>query len=197
MMQQQDVIRFFDRAAPAWDAQQVFSEEIAGRILDGAGVGAGQTVLDVACGTGILIPRYLARQVRSVTAVDISPEMARICRQKFPLPQVRVLCADVEQAAFSERFDCVMVYNAFPHFPDPQRLLRTLSALVAPGGTLTIAHGMGRADIDRRHTGPAQNISRGLPPAEEVASWMEAFLPVRTVCDDGHMYQVTGVRPVR
>lgn len=33
-------------------------------------------LLDVACGTGVLFPDYLARGA-SVTGIDISPEMAR------------------------------------------------------------------------------------------------------------------------
>ena len=52
-------------------------------ILDNACVGAGSRVLDVACGTGVLTPDYLARDVASVTAVDISPEMIRRARDKL------------------------------------------------------------------------------------------------------------------
>ena len=52
------------------------SAAIIGKILDGAGVAAGKDVLDVACGTGVLFPDYLQRQVGSLTAIDISPEMA-------------------------------------------------------------------------------------------------------------------------
>ena len=69
---------------------------IISQILDGAGVREGVRVLDVACGTGVLFPDYLARGVASVTGVDISPEMVKIAREKFTRRNIEVLCADVE-----------------------------------------------------------------------------------------------------
>lgn len=49
------------------------------------------SVLDVACGTGVLIPDYLERGAAQVTAIDIAPEMVRIAREKFPQENVTVL----------------------------------------------------------------------------------------------------------
>ena len=76
-MEQQAVIDFFDRAAANWDAQLVRNEAVIGKILDNAGLRPGVSVLDVACGTGVLIPDYLKRGAARVTAIDIAPEMAR------------------------------------------------------------------------------------------------------------------------
>lgn len=89
MIEQKDVIAFFDERAGEWDAGMVRSDEKIGRILDNAKVTAGSRVLDIACGTGVLIGDYLRRNVESVTAVDISPEMVRIAREKFPQENVR------------------------------------------------------------------------------------------------------------
>ena len=66
-MNKQDVIRFFDRLAPQWDADMVRNETVIAKILDGAGIRSGIHVLDVACGTGVMIPDYLSRGVASVT----------------------------------------------------------------------------------------------------------------------------------
>ena len=193
-MTQADVIQFFDRAAPTWDAEMIVTPSVVEKILDAAHVTPGKTILDVACGTGILIPRYLERGAASVTAIDISPAMARLCAEKFPQAAVQVLCGDAETYPFSGQFDCVMVYNAFPHFPDPERLIRRLSALVKPGGTLTIAHGMPRTEIDRRHEGPARHVSRALLPLSDLQTLMARDLTVTTAISDETMYQVTGAR---
>ena len=80
MIDKREVIAFFDRCAPAWDAGMVRHEPVIEAILDNAGVGSGMRVLDVACGTGVLFPDYLARGA-SVTGIDISPEMARIAAE--------------------------------------------------------------------------------------------------------------------
>lgn len=141
-MEQQAVIDFFDQAAAGWDAQLVRNEAVIGQILDNAGIRPGVSVLDVACGTGVLIPDYLERGAAQVTAIDIAPEMVRIAREKFPQENVTVLCGDASQAHFPALFDCIVIYNAFPHFPEPERLISHLTGLLTPGGTLTVAHGV-------------------------------------------------------
>ena len=138
-MNKREVIAFFDKCAPGWDAHMVRDEEKISFILDVAGVKPGISVLDVACGTGVLFQDYLARGVSRVTGVDISPEMARIAVTKLRDPRVEVLCGDVETIALSRRYDCCMVYNAFPHFENPARLVARLTTLLAPGGRLTVA----------------------------------------------------------
>ena len=70
-MQKQDVIDFFDRCAPTWDAEMIKNDEIIGKILDNAEVGEGCDVLDVACGTGVLIPYYLQRGAVSYTHLTL------------------------------------------------------------------------------------------------------------------------------
>ena len=190
-MNQQDVIAFFDRLAPQWDADMIRNDAIISQILDNAAVTAGKDILDVACGTGVLFPDYLARSVGSVTGVDISPEMVKIAAQKYP-EQIQVLCGDVQTMVFPKPFDCIMVYNAFPHFPDPEGLIAALSAMLKPGGTLTIAHGMSRAAIDHHHEGPASKVSVGLMHEDRLAEIFSAHLTVTTKISNDHMYQVTG-----
>lgn len=191
-MNKNDVIRFFNRLAPQWDADMIRSDRKIGLILDHAGVQEGKHILDVACGTGVLIPDYLSRNVASVTAIDIAPEMARICKEKFSQENVNVLCGDVEEQEFGRKFDCIMIYNAFPHFPEPERLLRTLSGLLAPGGTLTVAHGMSRHDIDHHHEGTASKVSIDLMHEDALAAMMRKYLTLTVKISNEEMYQVTG-----
>ncbi len=192
MIETKEVIEFFDRLAPDWDAEMIRSDEIIGTILNNAEVTAEKDILDVACGTGVLIPDFLKRNVASVTGIDISPKMAEIAKAKFPQKRVTILCGDVETTAFDRQFDCIVVYNAFPHFPDPGRLIQTLSTLLKPGGTLTVAHGMSREKIDAHHHGTASHVSNGLMPADDLAAIFEKHLTVAAVISDERMYQVVG-----
>ena len=73
-MEKKDIIQFFDNCASWWDDDMIRNEDIITAILEGGGIRPGIHVLDVACGTGVLFPDYLKRQVASVTAIDISPE---------------------------------------------------------------------------------------------------------------------------
>lgn len=191
-MNKQDVIEFFDRLAPWWDADTVRDDAIIATILDNAGVSRGKRVLDVACGTGVLFGDYLARKVASLTAIDISPEMAKIAASKFP--QARVLCGDALTQPLPGPFDCIVVYNAFPHFPQPEKLIKVLSGYLAPGGSLTVAHGMSRAAIDAHHHGSASKVSVGLMHEDDLAALMEKTLTVKHKISNEKMYQVTAVK---
>ncbi|MBQ9167093.1 MAG: class I SAM-dependent methyltransferase [Oscillospiraceae bacterium] len=192
-MNKQDVVAFFDRLAPQWDADMIRNDEIISTILDNANINAGVSVLDVACGTGVLIPDYLARNVAAVTGVDISPEMVKIAQSKFPQDNVKILCGDVETIPLEQKFDCIVVYNAFPHFPDPEHLIAVLSGMLKPGGTLTVAHGMSRAAIDHHHEGSASKVSVGLMSEDKLAAIFEKHLAVTVKISNDRMYQVAGI----
>lgn len=191
-MEKKDVISFFDNCAPWWDQDIIRNEGNIAAILDNGGIKEGVHVLDVACGTGVLFPDYLKRGVASVTGIDISPEMAKIAATKFP--QVNVLCGDVETQAFGQKFDVVMVYNAFPHFPDPAHLIKVLAGLVKPGGRLSVAHGMSRAALADHHAGRASNVSIDLLHEQELAALFTPYFEVDIVISNDRMYQVAGTR---
>lgn len=193
-MDTRNIQAFFDACAPSWDAEMIRNERIIGKILDGARVGAGKTVLDVACGTGVLFPDYLKRNVKGVTAIDLSPAMAEIARGKAANRPIEVVCGDVERYDFDRTFDCVVVYNAFPHFPDSRRALCALSRLVAPDGTLTVAHGMSRARLQQHHSGSASAVSIELPELAALTAMLPPGLSPLVAISDEEMYQLTAQR---
>ena len=191
-MEKKDIITFFDKCAPWWDEDMVRNEDLITAILDNGGIQEGIHVLDVACGTGVLFPDYLQRKVASVTGIDISPEMAKIAQSKFP--EIKVICGDVETVDFSKKFDAIMVYNAFPHFPDPAHLIKVLANLVKPGGKLSVAHGMSREKLTSHHAGRASKVSIDLLHEKELAALMEPYFDVDVIISNDRMYQVAGVR---
>lgn len=191
-MEKKAVVEFFDRCAPWWDSDMIRNEDIISTILTLGGIRQGIDVLDVACGTGVLFPDYFGREVASLTAIDISPEMAKIAAAKFP--QANVICGDVETADFGKQFDAVMVYNAFPHFPDPAKLIKILAGHTKPGGRLTVAHGMSRAALTAHHSGRASQVSIDLIHEQELAALFAPWFEVDVVISTDRMYQVSGVR---
>ena len=191
-MEKKEIADFFDRCAPWWDDDMIRNEVIITTILDNAGIDSGMDVLDVACGTGVLFPDYLKRGVESVTGIDISPEMVKIARSKFP--EVNVICGDVEETAFDKKFDAIMVYNAFPHFPDPARLIGVLANLVKPGGRLSVAHGMSRAALTNHHAGRASKVSIDLLHEKVLAELFAPYFDVDVIISNDRMYQVAGTR---
>ena len=185
---------FFDNISKTWDADIIRSDEIINTILENARVGKGTEVLDVACGTGVLIPDYLKLEVKSVLGVDISDKMLEIAESKFQQPNVKFFCQDAELYDFNQKVDAIVIYNAFPHFPNPEQLIAHLSSFVKEGGTLTVAHGMSREEIDAHHRGPAKDVSMGLMTVENLAKIFEKYLKVTVTISNDRMYQVVGCK---
>ncbi len=194
-MEKKDIIDFFDSRASTWDAEMIKSDAIIGTILDNAEVGEGMDILDVACGTGVLFDYYLRRNAASVTGIDISPQMARIAAEKFAgEPKIQVICGDVEEYTFDRKFDRIVVYNAFPHFPRPKRLIKTLAGLLKEDGRLTVAHGASRATIDDHHKGAASKVSNGLMSADSLKKLFDPHFDVEVMISNQRMYQLSGVK---
>lgn len=189
----QDVVHFFDELAPGWDRDLIVDKTKINLILDAAGVRPGARVLDVACGTGVLFPFYRQRQAAEVLAVDISPEMAKLAAQKAE-PSIRVVCGDIETMQGPGDFDCCVVYNAFPHFPDPAGLVAHLAGFLKPEGRLTVAHSMGIEQLNRHHSGRAAKVSMGMLPAADLAELFSRWFAVDTVLSDAEKYIVSGIR---
>ena len=193
-MNKKEVIDFFDRLAPGWDADMIRHDARICAILDWAGVHEGAKILDVACGTGVLIPDYISRKADKIVGVDISSKMIEIARSKFLDSRVEFICADVEELVFDEQFDVCMIYNAIPHFESPSRLIAHLARSIKCGGRLTIAHGMSRKQIDAHHAGAASHVSHGLMPETELARLFEPYFTVDVCISNDEIYVVSGIK---
>lgn len=187
-----DIISFFDERADRWDSMQERNEQVIEKILDVGGIKKGISVLDVACGTGILFFDYKKRQVASVTGVDISPEMVKIAKNKFS--DFEIVCADAETVTFDKQFDAVMIYNAFPHFINPRQLIENLAKATKHGGRLTVAHGMSKEELDKFHMENAGKISNLLPEKEDVAYMLSEYFDVDVTVSDETMFMVSGIK---
>lgn len=191
-MNKETIKQFFNGFASVWDDEPIADKKIINTILDNAKVDKSIDILDVGCGTGVLFPFYLARNVKSITAVDLSPEMVKIAKSKFP--QADVICGDAETISFDKKFDVVMIYNAFPHFPDPEKLIENLSKHLKDGGRLSIAHGMSKKELDDIHMKSASYVSNILPECDELAEMLSPYFNVDIKISDNKMYQVTGTK---
>lgn len=190
-MDRKDVIEFFDSIAPRWDDNQIRNEEVIGLILNNGGIEKGKHILDVACGTGVLFPDYISLGAK-VTGIDISPEMVKKTREKFP--GADVICGDAESYSFEDCFDAVMIYNAFPHFINPQALFENLAEHLKSRGRLTVAHGISEKELRECHSGKAKKISQPLPSKEKLKEMMSELFDVDIMISDERMYMVSGVK---
>jgi demethylmenaquinone methyltransferase/2-methoxy-6-polyprenyl-1,4-benzoquinol methylase len=98
-----------------------------------------EQILELACGTGTWT-RALLPLGRELTAIDASPEMLALARQKVGNAIVQFQQADLFQWLPRQQYDLVFFANWLSHVP-PQRLdafLGTVACAVRPGGSLVM-----------------------------------------------------------
>lgn len=190
MVDTNEVKTFFDSLADHWDDNMVINEKTMDLILSNAGIKSNVKVLDVACGTGVLIPYYFDRGAETVTAIDISSEMIKIAEGKFKSMNVEFICDDAVKHTFDTQFDNIVVYNAFPHFGNPEGLISNLSSCLKNGGKLTIAHGMSRDRINAHHCNISKNLFVDLITIDELSDLVGRYLRVTITVSDENMYQI-------
>src|SRR6266446_6052027 len=104
------------------------------RLLSFMEIRAGETVLDVGCGPGI-VTDALARRGLTAVGIDFTAAMLDEARRGGGT-YVR---GDVERLPFREgSFDCAVSRNTIHHLPDPGAALLSMARVVRPGGRVVI-----------------------------------------------------------
>jgi SAM-dependent methyltransferase len=112
----------------------------AGPVADAAGIGTGDRVLDVGCGTGVLAREALRRvgQEGQVVGVDLNEGMLAVAARTEPNIEWRR--GDAGSLPFEDvSFDVVVSQFALMYFPDRVASLREMWRTLAPGRRLGIA----------------------------------------------------------
>ncbi len=128
-------------AAEVYEARFVpgiFAERVP-HTLDVAGLAAGQSVLDVACGTGVVAraARDRVGPTGSVTGVDLNEAMLAVARRLAP--DVDWRRGDVADLPFADSdFDAVVCQMAMMFFPDPVGALAEMARVATRGGTVAV-----------------------------------------------------------
>lgn len=96
------------------------------------------TVLDLGCGTGDPMARYLMDQDCTVTGVDTAPDMLAQADQRGTW-----VSADMRWLNLKQTFDGILAWNSFFHLtPDDQRaMFATFARHAAPGSALIFTSG--------------------------------------------------------
>jgi 2-polyprenyl-3-methyl-5-hydroxy-6-metoxy-1,4-benzoquinol methylase len=118
----------------------IASEPIMPRFLEVLGDVAGLVTLDACCGEGYLA-RILAEQGAKVTGIDIATNLVQLAREKSPEGRITYQIADLSQPlpVYEQHFDLIVSHLAMNDVPDYQGFLRTLGAVLKPGGRLVFS----------------------------------------------------------
>ncbi|WP_246003713.1 class I SAM-dependent methyltransferase [Histidinibacterium lentulum] len=144
-MTPEEIAALYDRIAPDWASarSQALTER---RWLDRFRAhmpvtGRVQRVLDLGCGAGRPMARYLAERGASVTGVDAAPAMVALFAEN--MPGHAAVKGDMRSLDLGETFEGLLAWDSLFHLgPDDQRAaVRTMAAHAAPGAALMLTTG--------------------------------------------------------
>ena len=140
----QNIAKIYDRRKDSYDrgGADNWHFKLARRLVECADIKAGDLVLDLATGTG-MVAIDAAKQVgRSgkVVGVDLSPGLLSVARQKIEtaaLDNVELQLADVETLNFaSNSYDRILCCSALPLFTNVPADLRLWYSFLKPKGKI-------------------------------------------------------------
>ena len=147
---QQSILDQFTRQAIPFSTSPSIKDEIALNLLiQASGAGPTDTVLDVACGGGIVVCGF-ARVVAHATGIDLTPAMLDRARQlqvEKGLTNVTWTHGDVLPLPFPDAtFSIVTSRFAFHHFLDPLAVMGEMKRVCKLGGKVIVADSAPAAD---------------------------------------------------
>ncbi|MEO8190940.1 MAG: methyltransferase domain-containing protein [Acidobacteriota bacterium] len=129
----------FTRQAASW-GRDVISDDLRWAV-DRLGLERDDDVLDVAAGTGLL-SRAIAPRVRSVVALDLTPEMmaeGRRAADREKISNVRFEKGAAEDLPYDpSSFDMVVTRFSVHHFQNPGAVLREMARVCRTGGRVAV-----------------------------------------------------------
>jgi SAM-dependent methyltransferase len=132
----------FDAMAAEYDRHRpAYPDELVDQACQVAGIGSGDRVLEVGCGTGQLTRSLLARGLR-VTALEPGANLIARATQNLA-GGVEFVNAKLEDAALPRgQFQAVFSASAF-HWVDPEVSWQKAADALVPGGTLALVQYFG------------------------------------------------------
>lgn len=171
--------RFFNESAENWidtyysdpeNTKQNKYEKDFKRLFSLLPLKPGHCVLDVGCGTGVLVPYILEVIGKNgfLYELDFAERMIEINRRIHMEENIRFIVSDVEHAPLpGKSCDIAVCFSCFPHFHDKQKAINTLGRTLKRRGILIIAHLDSSKAINEYHYRSHKAVKHDRLPSED------------------------------
>jgi len=151
-----DTVSYFNQIAESWQRLAAIDSAAVDAALDALRLSEGSRVLDVGCGTGLMLKPLLARlgsPVRDgtngqVVGLDPARRMLAVAARRFRDPRLRLVCASLcDYDGDDGPYDAILCSRVLHLMDDPPAALTRLAGWLKPGGRLVILHEMGEKEV--------------------------------------------------
>lgn len=172
------IAHWFDRTRTRSLIELPYLDYLSGALREGA------SVLDLGCGTGEPILRYLVGREFELVGVDSSAAMLEIAQARFP--RNRFALCDMRELHLDRRFDAIVAWHSLFHLaPEAQRAMFPVFARhLQPGGLLLFTSGSEAGESWSENGG--ESLYHASLATDEYRSLLAAqgFQVLRHVLDD-------------
>lgn len=193
-MSHSNVEAFFNSVASKWDDWANDDMDRVRALFSQIGIKPGDKVLDLACGTGVVTELLHEFSLAPVHGLDIAENMIVRAKEKYRGKDYASFEVGDFMSYPGEKYDAIVIYNAYPHFLDPKALSSRLAENLNIAGKFAIVHSLGRKQLSAHHDPLGPKISRDLLPAREEAEFFKEEFEVLKADEGEDFYLIIGAK---
>jgi ubiquinone/menaquinone biosynthesis C-methylase UbiE len=158
----------------------------------------GDHVLDVGCGTGILVPFILDRITETgiLYELDYAEKMIEINRELHRNDNIRFILADAEEVPLDEAScDAIICFSCFPHLHEKEKSVATLGRILKQDGLFVVSHFESSEGIKKHHESCHAVMHDHLPDRDSMRKMLQAAgLAIHISMDEPGFYCINATK---
>ncbi|MBZ9687434.1 class I SAM-dependent methyltransferase [Clostridium estertheticum] len=157
---------YFNNTYEKWKEISDEKGKIINKAINILGISEGNSVLDVASGTGVVYTVLKNMRLSNYVALDISENMLKELEHLYP--GAKTICDDFDKDIdLKENFDYILIFNSIPHFKNLNIVFSNARKHLKIGGIFAIVHSKTRSELKEHHKRIGYNLAREAIPSDD------------------------------
>ncbi|MBW2106289.1 MAG: class I SAM-dependent methyltransferase [Deltaproteobacteria bacterium] len=157
----------------------------------------GDHVLDVGCGSGVLVPYILERILDNgvLYELDYAEKMIEVNKRLHNDKRIKFLVSDIIDVPLEScSCDLVICFSCFPHFQEKGQAMRAMARMLKKGGWLSVAHFDSSEELNNHHRKTSGPVMHDKLPDKKAMKrlFVNSGLKTEKFIDESGFYLILG-----